>query len=39
MPDAPIVRCLTLKRRRSRVPWIFLVYHCKRRPLGTEDLR
>jgi len=25
--DRRIVRRLTLRRRRSRVPWIYLVYH------------
>ncbi len=37
MPDAPIVRCLMLQRRRSRVPWIYLLYHRKRRAPGTGD--
>src|SRR6516165_7691434 len=27
--DPPVVRLLTLGRRRSRVPWIFQVYHRK----------
>jgi hypothetical protein len=27
--NGKIVRGITLKRRRSRVPWIYLVYHAR----------
>ena len=27
--EPPLVRELRLRRRRSRVPWIYLVYHCE----------
>jgi hypothetical protein len=46
--DIPGGRLLTLRRRRSRLPWIYSVYHVTRsnpdveegghvRPTGTED--
>ena len=31
------VRALTLRRRRSRVPWIYLLYHRERRPPSRSD--
>ena len=44
--DAPstgtaVVRCLCLKRRRSRVPWIYAVYHARLAPgpAGAEPVR
>ena len=36
-PDTQPVRPLTLRRRRSRVPWIYLLYHrTERRPDAEE---
>ena len=31
-PEQTAVRPLTLERRRSRVPWIYLLYHRRRTP-------
>jgi len=33
-----VVRETILRRRRSRVPWIYLVYHPRRRPRPREHL-
>jgi hypothetical protein len=34
MDQVPAIRETELKRRRSRVPWIYLVYHCRLRTTG-----
>jgi hypothetical protein len=34
--ERTIVRESEFRRRRSRVPWIYLVYHVRERPKATE---
>ena len=36
--EEQFVRELRLRRRRSRVPWVYLVYHCQEpEPFGTFE--
>ena len=38
-PDSGFIRGVQLRRRRSRVPWIYALYHVARPKLGNRPAR